>query len=97
MLQAIKSPAVPHRLCSDSIQQVVDDQDLQLALLNCAAELVLNVFSSSLSFPVLTAQIGRLSTVIDLWAATEHFKVHLKDSNSADMPEDCLNLLGYMR
>lgn len=84
----------------DLIKRTITCRDLQLAMLNCAAELVLDVFSKSVSFPTLTRNLGCLSAALDLWDATAHFRQQLEPAGlklGVPMPDDILNFLGYMR
>ena len=97
LLGMLKSQSHTQSPTADFIQQLVANQDLQMALLNCATELVLDTFSSSMSFPALTAALGRCAAVVDLWEAAEHFKDHLNSSKAGKMPEECESFLAYIR
>lgn len=96
MLQATPSSLKPG---SDSIESLVNNYELQLALLNCAAELVLGEFSADMAFPALTDALNRLPNVLHLWAAAESFVQSLTGEmqGRTAMPDSSKVLLGYMR
>lgn len=87
-----------HRpVTATTIHSIVGNQALQMALLNCAVELVLGTFSATMSFPALTAELGQLPAVLDIWAAAAHFKQCLSSGTHTDMPHELEEILGYMR
>ena len=94
----LRTPSCQGRVPNaDAIHATVNNHELQLGMLNCAAELVLGAFSSRSTFPSLTVELARIPKIIDLWAATDCFWLHLGGPSQADMPEDIASLLGYMR
>lgn len=60
---------------ADDISAIVNNKDIQLALLNCSVELVSYAFSGEANFPELTIKLGRLTHSLDLFEACHHFQV----------------------
>lgn len=55
-------------------RSVVINNDFQIALLICAMEVVAYILPNYPSFPALTAQLGRLNKVMDLWEAIRCYR-----------------------
>ena len=92
----VRAQSVPGVLSSDAIKHIIGNQDAQLALLNYAAEVVFNMFSQETSFPALTAAMGRLPNVVDMWDAAVQFHTHMPGA-LAQMPDDLLGFVVYTR
>jgi hypothetical protein len=55
-------------------KSIVTKGDFQIALIICAAELVAYVIPDQPRFPGLTAQLGRISKLLDMWEAIRCYR-----------------------